>query len=253
MGNPAEQADTQNESGQGTKKPEPTFSDRVSEVVKDMKQDSKGNWTVPDDLPEEIRVAALAEKRYRDTQAAFTRTRQENKALKAEKSVLLEKATKNVQLTLTKEQQAELEDLKFEDPEEWRRKLNKYEQAARLEHEKELEEDVKKVSSSSLEQEELERRKGVLQSFLEQHEGFELDDDVIANDIPPRITKKLENNEITFEDFLDECYTYMNTGKVIQNEKLRKQPNLGKAGGGSSPDENAVTEDVITSYNKETY
>lgn len=256
MGNPAERAaDTQKEQDQETKKASnPTFADRVNDVVKEMTQDAKGNWVLPEGIDDEaVRVAAMAEKRYRDTQAALTRISQENKALKAEKSVLRQKATAHVELDLTPEQEAELEDLKFEDPEAWRKKVNFYEQEAKTKHEKALDEEVKKVSSQSLDNEEIERRKTVLSAFLEDHEGFELDDDIIANDIPPRIVKKLETGKISFEDFLQECYDYTKTGKVIKQDKVLNQPNLSKVGGSDRPDKNAVKEDMITSYNKETY
>lgn len=254
MGTPAENADTQSKQDEENQASEATFAARVNEITSKLEKDAKGNWVIPEDLTEEEKFAVNAERRYRDTQSAFTKTSQENKALKAEKSVLLTKATGNVQVTLTAEQAEEMEDLKFSDPEAWRKKMNAYEAAALTEHQKTIDEEVKKVSTSSLEEEERERRKVVLSEFLETHEGFDLNDDIIANDIPPRIVKKLETGKISFEDFLQECYDYSNTGKVIkQDEEVPGQPNLSKVGGGNRPDKNAVKEDIVTSYKKETY
>lgn len=257
MGNPAEDtADTQKKLDTEVKNSEPTFADKVNDVVKNMVRDDNGNWTLPDDkeLSEEVRFAAIAEKRFRDTQSAYTKERQKAKALEAEKTVLLKKAVNNVQVKLTPEQAEELEDLKFSDPEAWRKKVNAYEADALKEHEQQINEEVKQVSTSSLDEEEKERRSVVLKEFLNNHEGFELNDSVIQNDIPPRITKKLANGEVTFEDFLQECYDYLTTGKVVkQTETTLGQPNLNSMGGGSTPDKNAVKEDIITSYRTETF
>jgi len=251
MGNPADTSvDTQEEQDQNTGS---SFADLVNKAVNEAKTDEKGNLVLPDDLSEEVQYAATLEKRRRDTQASHTKISQKVKALEAEKSALLSKATGSFEIELTTEQEAELEDLKFSDPEAWRKKMNTLETEARNKRTKEIDEELKKVSSSSLETEELERRKQVLSDFLEANEGFELDDDIIANDIPPRISKKLEAGQITFEEFLQECHDYLKTGKVIKQDKVLSGPNLSKIGGGNSPDKNAVKEDIITSYTKETY
>ncbi len=250
MSTPAENADTLEELDDNSS---PSFVDRVNEAVEGMKKDAKGSWTLPEDTPEEIRFAAIAERRRRDTQAEYTRISQENKALKAEKSVLLTKALSTAKLELTAEQEEELEDLKFSDPEAWRKKMNVLEAEALNKRKTEVDEEVKKVSTSSLEAEEVERRKQVLTEFLEEHEGFELDDDIIANDIPPRITKKLESGAISFEQFLEECYNYTKTGKVVKQDRAPTDLGLGKAGGGGRPDNHAVQEDIIRSYSKETF
>jgi hypothetical protein len=251
MSNPADKSvDTQEEQDQDTGS---SFADLVNKAVNEAKTDEKGNLVLPDDLSEEVKYAATLEKRRRDTQASHTKISQRVKALEAEKSTLISKATGSFEVELTAEQEAELDDLKFSNPEAWRKKMNTLETEARNKRTKEIDEELKKVSSSSLEAEELERRKQVLSDFIKANEGFELDDDIIANDIPPRISKKLEAGQITFEEFLQECYGYLKTGKVIKQDKVPSGPNLSKVGGGNSPDKNAVKEDIITSYTKETY
>lgn len=230
------------------------FASKVNDAVSKMTQDAKGNWVLPDDITDEaVKHAATIEKRFRDTQGAFTKERQKTKALEAEVSVLKPKAVGAVQLNLTDEQTAELDELKFSDPEAWRKKMNTYERNALKAQEEQLEKEVKETTTSTLEKDELERRETVLSEFLETHKGFELNDDIIANDIPPRITKKLNDGTITFEQFLEECYNYSKTGKVIKQKDGPNLPNLSKVGGGDKPDANAMKEDVITSYDKEVY
>ncbi len=251
MGTPANKADTQEKTED--KKSTVTFAEQVDTALKNVTTDEKGSLVFPDGTSDEVKYAAIAEKRFRDTQSSYTKASQKAKALEAENSVLLSKATSKVELNLTEAQTEELETLKFEDPEAWRRKMNSYEAEAREKYRSELAEEVKNVSNSSLEKDELKRREKVLEEFLKQNEGFKLDDDMIKNDIPPRITKKLDSGEITFEQFLEQCHEYVKTGKVIAQEQVPNNPNLSRVGGNGSPDKHAVKEDIITSYNKETY
>ena len=252
MSIPGEEPDTQRE--QEVEKSTPSFADRVNEAVKTIKKDEKGNYVFPEDASDEFKFSVTAEIRRRDTQAEFTRTNQEARALKAEKAALLQKLHGDVTVALTDEQAEELEELKFSDPEAWRKKMNKLETEARNKRISEIDEELKQVSTGSLETEELERRKQVLTDFVAEHEGFELNDQVLANDIPPRITKKLETGAISFEAFLQECHDYLSKGKVVkQTDEGLGQPNLSKVGGGSRPDKNAMNEDYIRSYDKETY
>lgn len=233
---------------------EPTFADKVNTVLDGMTRDAKtGKYILPDDLSEELKFAAIAEQRRRDTQSAFTKTTQTNKALNAEKAALLKKVAGNVKVELTATQAEELEALKFSDPDAWRAKMNGYEADARTKQTQSLEEELKQVSASSLDREELGRRKQVLTEFASEHPDVAIDDDVIASDIPPRIVKRLETGEISFEAFLEECYNFLKTGKVVKQDGVRKQPNLSKVGGGTRPDANAQKEDAIVSYNKEIF
>lgn len=233
-------------------KTENSFVDQVNKAVTSMTKDAKGNYVLPDDLPEEVRFAAMSEKRFRDTQSSYTKSQQENKALKAEKAALVNKL-QDVEVVLTAEQAEELEELKFSDPEAWRKKMNSLEKEARTKRVAEIDEEIKQVSAKTLGEEEIERRKEVLEQFKADNEGFELSDEILANDIPPRISKKLEKGEISFEVFLEECRDYLKKGKVVKQEETLDQPNMSKVGGGSKPDANAVKEDIVLSYKQETY
>jgi hypothetical protein len=258
MANPASAA-SQEDLNEGiendkTDDKQPTVEEKINSIVDNITRDEKGQYVLPDDLSETEKFAAIAEKRRRDTQSSFTKTAQEAKALKAEKAALLLKVSSAVTVELTKEQAEELEELKFSDPEAWRKKVNRYEREAAHTQQETIDKELKQVSASSLEKEELERRADVLLEFNQAHPDFELSDDTIANDIPPRIVKRLETGVISFEAFLQECYDYTKTGKVIKQDKpLTKQPNLSRVGGGSKPDDNAIKEDIILSYKKEVF
>lgn len=229
------------------------FEKQVSEVVKQITRGKDGKYVLPEGLAPELKTAAIFEQRRRDTQAEFTKIAQANKALAAENEVLKKKVTGDVKLELTTEQAEELEELKFSDPEAWRVKVNKLEREAIKKRDEELNSEIAKLSTETLDKDEKERRKEVLEAFIESHPGFNLDDDVLANDIPPRFLKKLETGKVSFETFLEEVYEYSTTGKVVKQDKILDDPDLNKIGGSHKPDKNAQKEDIITSYNKEIY
>lgn len=238
---------------EGDAEEQKAFEGAVAEAVKNISRGKDGKYVLPKGLSPEVRYAALLEQRRRDTQSEFTKGTQAKKALEAENNALKKKAMGSVKLDLTAEQAEELDDLKFSDPEAWRKKMNKLEREAHAKQEQSLNDEIAQVSADTLAKDELERRKDVLAEFNKEHPGFQLNDQIIANDIPPRIVKRLETGTISFEAFLNECHDYLTTGKVVKQEKLRDQPNLSKVGGGTRPDKHAEKEDMILSYNKEVF
>jgi len=229
------------------------FEKTVFDVVKQITRGKDGKYVLPEGITPEVKTAAIIEQRRRDTQSEYTKIAQTNKTLSVENDVLKKKVQGEINLTLTKEQAEELDDLKFSDPEAWRKKMNKLETEAVNAREAEITAEIGKVSKEVLDKDEKERRKEVLVEFIQEHPGFELDDDVLTNDIPPRFLKKLETGVISFEKFLEEVYEYSTTGKIVKQDDTLDQPNLGKIGGGTKPDKMAQKEDIIKSYNKEIF
>jgi hypothetical protein len=179
------------------------------------------------------------EKRFKDTQAAYTRTRQENIELQA-------KLAAGSTPTISPEKREELEDLKFSDPDKWREELSKLEADAANEH-------AKKVAEATSKLTEKEQRALAYEDFVSNHPGFVLNDDIIANDVPRRITLKLEKGEISFNEYLSETHEFLSTAKVIANEKLDAKPNLNNIGGGSQTTAQATDDDIRQSYKNEIY
>lgn len=183
--------------------------------------------------------AEKAEKRRRDTQAAYTKSQQELAQLKATVAVLERTAKPQVDQAKL----AELEDLKFSDPDAWRVKVNSLEAEVLKQHEAEIATAAKNLSDYEI-------RQATLEEFKATHPGFELSDD----DIPPRIAKKLAEGKVSFEEFLEECYSYLTAPRVIgETAKTLEQPNLSKVGGGNTPSQAAKSEDIILSYRKEIF
>jgi hypothetical protein len=233
---------------------EPTFQDKVSTTIKEVTRDENGKLKFPKDTPTEVVFAATAELRRRDTQAEYTKARQKQVVLEAEKQELLKQASSNATIELTEEQIEELDDMKFSDPDGWRQKMNAYEQKARNEHSEKINKQLEEVSAKGTKMAELERRKQVLKEFLSVNPGLVINDDIINNDIPPRITKKLEDGVVTFEEFLSNVSDYIKAGKTIATEDdITNQPNLSKAGGGDTPSEDAINNQSMKTYQTEVY
>lgn len=183
------------------------------------------------------------EKRFKDTQAAFTRSQQALKEKEA-KLAALEKLTQP-SLNLDEATKAELDTLKYEDPDAWRAKVNQLEREAAQKHQETLDE----AGRLAAQQAELERRAQVLEEFNSSHPTLQITDEVIQYDVPPRITKKLEDGSISFEAYLEEVHNYLNTPKVIgDGNKTLNQPDLTKTGGDSTPTKGAVDIDIAKDY-----
>lgn len=178
------------------------------------------------------------EKRFKDTQAAYTKSQQELAKVKATLKV-----KETWQDEISAEDKDRLEDLKYSDPDAW------YAERARLENESKSRFN-EKLNQVTTELTELDKRELVLEEFKNSHPGFDLNDDIITYDVPKRITSKLENGDISWEEFLQETYDYLHTPKVIgdKNDKEESEPNLSEAGGGDTAADYATNADVKQSY-----
>lgn len=187
------------------------------------------------------------EKRFKDTQAAFTKSQQELKAKEAKLAALEEITTPKVELDAeTKER---LDELKFSDPDAWRDEVNRLESEAKRAHRERL----ATVEYEAAHKAELERRASVLASFNSTSD-IKITDETIAYDIPARITKRLEEGEVSFEQFLEEAANYLKAPKIVgDGNKTLGQPNLSEVGGNHSAAEYTAEPDSVASYRNEIY
>lgn len=231
-----------------------TFEQKVNSIVDQFQVGEDGKASLPEDVAQDLDQATLyavtAEKRRRDTQAAFTRNQQELKRSNAENERLRNRWKADAVKNLSDEQREELDDLKHSDPDAWRAKLNEIEQNASTA----FDEQLQTISDEVHNETELERRARVLDEFQSSNPGIVLNDEVIENDIPPRFTKQLENGEVSFEEFLDKCKKFLSEGRVLETPpKGEEQPTLHDLGGGSAPREEDVAAAAKSSYKNEVF
>lgn len=229
-----------------------TFEQKVNTVISKMVE-KDGKWELPDDITdvdEAVLYAARSEKRYRDTQGAYTKSRQKIKEIETINDRLTSHLVENATLHLNAEQLDELEELKLRDPEAWRTKLNEHESTSRQILKDKIEgfrKDGEKLS-------ELEVRQIQYEAFTEST-GIELSDEIIENQLPASYSKQLEAGTITFDQFLEKAKDFLTKDKVIKgaNDTKPNSTSLNDLPGGSKPTEKATDGDIVASYNKEIY
>lgn len=226
------------------------LQDKVNTLVNKMVQSEDGKWSLPKEelegLDEALIFAVTAERRYRDTQSSYTKAQQK---LKQQESVAeaLQERILNSDLVLSDEQQKELNTLRKENPEAWRAKLDEYEAKAKSSLKEELAEIAREAGTKT----ELEIRKEQMEAWSAST-GITLNDDIVQNDVPPRIVKKLEKGEITFEEFLEEVGEFLGKPKVIAGteDSDEEDKSLTKVAGGATPSASAEEKDLVLTYEK---
>jgi len=229
----------------------PSFEQRVQSIVSQATVDESGNLQLPEGIEadEAVLYAAKLEKQRRDTQSAFTKSQQQLRAKEAEAARLAEHWQKDALANLSKADLADLEELKLQDPEAWRDKINALEEQQRAK----FQERRNQVTQEAQQFTELELREQQLNEFNQANPDFQITDEVIENDIPPRITKKLEKGEISFGEFLEECKKYISKPKKIAGSEAPNEPNLSRAPGGNAPSPEAVRAQSTNSYKNEVF
>ena len=251
MSNPDESAAAQSSASEKHAATEPTFEEKVNDVAKQMTKGEDGNWGLPDDVQadENVLYAAKIEKRRRDTESALGKTRLQLKTEEGLRQKLETRAVAGIDLDLSPEQAEELETLRDNDPEAWRKEVNNLERKATATFQEELDADRTSVSQEA----ELERRETVLDQFNVDHPDVKITDELLESDIPPRITKKLTEGKITFEEFLTEAHDFMVRPVKVAGTTAKETPNMGKVGGGSSPSAEANNLADKEDYSKTTF
>ncbi len=205
-----------------------TLDEQINEVM--ATADENGKLTFDEGVDPLFKRACVNEQKARQHQAHFTKSRQENASLKATNEVLNTQLTNGSQLSA--EQADELEDLKHIDPEAWYVKKQQYEKEALATQTGQLKELTDEASQKALSELTLNERQSQLAEFQERT-GLTLTDDVMQNDIPPRIQAKMAT--MPFADYLATVATYLGKGKKVKDtDEGVNQTNLEKLNGGSN-------------------
>lgn len=231
------------------------FEDKVSEVVSKMEPQDDGTWVIPEDVAKDLDEATLyavnSERRFRDTQGAYTRSQQEVKKHQAINKGLTDHMIKNITTHITDAQRQELDVLKVENPEEWRTKLDQYEEESKTT----LKDALKTIETEGSNKSEVDIRAEKMAAWSKST-GIELTDDIVDSELPPRYKKDLEEGKITFDQFLTRASDFLEKEKVIlgaNEEEEEEEPNLNKLPGSNAPSERAAQGDLTETYEKVVY
>lgn len=174
------------------------------------------------------------EKQFKDTQAALTKSRQEVAALKT-KAAELEKQLDVQGIQIPEEIAAELEALKYTDPERWRQSLNELE--ARR---------AKEIDTKVAQEVEATRRASILEEYNRNNPGYEINDYVADNILPASFTKRLASGEISFDAFIKEASEYLHNVKIGpgNSPKAGKISPINMLDGGATPNNSGNNPDI---------
>lgn len=225
------------------------FEKKVNAAVKNVTRDDNGKLVLPDDVAkdEALSYAVRAEIRRRDTQSALTEATTKAKRAEAERDQYIAGWEKDFVSKLPAEKQADLEELKATDPDKWRQEL------ANLEAEQREKFNTKKqeIATKAQGETEAETRARLLQEYNEANPNHQINDDVLENDIPPRMAKKLESGELTFDAFLEEAGAFLQKGKVMTpGEEAPNEVDLTSTPGSDTPNiaDKEAAKDVVATY-----
>jgi hypothetical protein len=212
----------------------------INRTVKEVTVDDNGKYVYPENMDPVLKAAVAATKSYRDNQSGFTKSQQSLKESEAEVKALQSKLAKftSKSLELTPEDRQELDNLKTSDPEQWRVKLNQLELEAKDTIKEEIDSATEEARETASGEFELQRRYDYLDQFNEGRE-VKITPELLDTDVPPRITKKLAESEITFEVYLDEVAEYLLKGKTVAKAEVEKTTDLNKLNGSSEASEDA--------------
>jgi len=224
-----------------------SFEQKVNAAVDAATQDDKGNLVLSVDLSDDIKFAARSEKRRRDTQSALAKATSAKSILEVENEELKKLVMQSGRIELSPDDQAELDELKHSDPDAWRAKMNALEQNVTSTTTTKLTE----ISDNAKTTGTVGERQVLLEAFQHDNPELVIDDDVLANEVPPRITRALETGEVTFMEFLGNVKTYLEATKVIgDNKPADSGPNLSNVAGNDVPGQQADAVQVETNYEK---
>ena len=224
-----------------------TYAETVDSLVAQV--DDSGNLPDTVEADEGLRYAVQAEVRRRHTQSTYTKTQQELKAEKAKNAALAEHWQKDAVANLSATDKADLEELKTQDPEAWRQKIGELEEAQRTKFSAKVEE----INKDASELTELEQRQLELDDFNKANPDHQITDDVIENDVPPRITNQLRDGKLTWTEYLEKVKKYVTTPKTVQKTKVPNEPNLGNMPGGAEPTSEAQNKQSSSDYKAEIF
>ena len=204
---------------------------RVNEILKEIKVDEKGKFIYPENISPELKAAVAATKSFRDTQSSYTKTQQELKALQAEAEALREQVAKYETPTagLSQEEQKELSELKYTNPDEWFKRMKALETSAQEKVNEKFKEVREQAKAKTVE----EQRVETLEKFNEAAEK-KLTKEQLDLYTPPIWQEQVKSGEMSFEDFLNKAYEFIHAEKVIKKPETPEQgTNLNNQTGGS--------------------
>ncbi len=224
---------------QNASNPDTEIAELVTKHVNNL--DDKGKLQLPDDMPDWQKHVIRSEKRQRDAQSELGKTQAQLRSEQAEKSVLLDAASSIIpaDFQLSEDEIRQLEEIKYKDPDTYRLRVNELESKAKSAQAEKLKELTTKASEDAANQHMAKSRTTVLAEFRDANPELVITDDVLANDVPPRLLAGANAGTYTYGEYLEKVKAYVGTGKKIPGAD-DKGPNLHSMPGSNTPGKGAA-------------
>jgi len=199
-----------------------------------------------------MQMIVATEKKFRDSQSGYTKSQQALKESGAENKVLLDKLSAGIPLELSDQDSERLDALKFSDPDAWRTEMNKLESTHQSGNAKRFDDVIGEAKTKAGAQFELERRINVLKEFNVGRKT-EVTPTLLDSEIPPRISNKLAEGKVTFEEYLSEVDTYLSKGKVVEKLDPSSTKDINDVTGTQTPSAAAAEAQNAIDYGQMTF
>lgn len=197
----------------------PTKIDTLEDVnnfISTAKRDDKGKVII-ENVDPVAKIAIQAELRRRDTESSFTKTRQELKA----KELAIEELSKNLNIEV-EYNEADLEALKYSDPDKWRAKLNEIEQLRVQKTSETISSITEKAQIQAINLSAEEK----LETALKNIPSKGLTTKELLDRVPPILVRNLNEGKITMEEFSSDANSIINGKAVVNQEHSEPEPSF---------------------------
>ena len=221
--------------------PDTDITELVTKHINNL--DDKGKLQLPDNMPDWQKHVIRAEKRQRDAQSELGKTQKQLRETSAANEVLLKTASTIVpeDFQLGEDEIKQLEALKFKDPDAYRLKVNDLEAKAKEAQATKLAELTEEAKKDAANQYMAKTQTQVLQEFKEANPTLAITDEVLANDVPPRLINGYKDGKYDYGTYLSMVKDYLNSGVAIgQPNGGSDLPNLSNQAGGTTPGKRAA-------------
>ena len=204
----------------------------VNKTLKNIKVGDDGKFVYPDGIDPMLKIAVANAKSFRDTQASYTKTRQELKALEAEKAALKSELEKLYHPTadLSEDEKLELEELKLTNPENWYKRMRALEDSST----KKIDEKLNEAKEKTLEQLAVEERQQALEEF-NQNSEVKLSQELLEMEVPKKYHQQLSAGEITWTEFLEKAAKFIGAPTTVKGTEVPTTTNMNSVSGGQTP------------------
>lgn len=178
------------------------------------------------------------EKRYKDTQSAYTKTRQELAEIQAK----LELAGVAESPALTPEELESLSEY-ADDLDTYYKKRQELETQKKTQLKAKISEKVEKTEEQL-----------AFENIVEKFPDFTqvVDLQKVKMEVPPKLMYNSDGTKKLFGEFLEDAYNYLKTPKGVgaKTPTIPADINIGGLPGGTTPDNKAVKKDFVAEYKK---